>query len=219
VAGDIFNIFPVGADYIVMYMVDVSGHGVPAAMLTVSVSQMLQPGLGRIFASSSGTDENRDAPGPRRVLELLNRAYPFERFNMYFTAVYAVLGVKTGLFTYSSAGHPAPLLLSSGAGVRELTAGGPIVGLSATSEFEEETLSLLPGDKLLLFSDGVTDRRNSSGEAFGQERLDAAFEGSQEKSAADTISEIGRALETFGGSSDLEDDVSLLGIGYLGGVK
>ena len=101
--GDIFNIFKIDAEHLGVYMLDVSGHGVPAAMVTVSVSQFLQQ-------NSVQLQKNSSIMPPVEVLDALDKEFPFERFNNFFTITYFIINVKTGDTVYSNAGHPSPIL-------------------------------------------------------------------------------------------------------------
>jgi ketosteroid isomerase-like protein len=136
---------------------DVSGKG-PAAAL---VAAMLQ-GMFSLAGDSSD--------GPGVVVGRLNRAlHQRDIAPRYATFFYGILE-PDGRFTYSNAGHPPPLLVSS-SGVRPLTAGGPILGVFESAIFPSDTVTLLPGDSLICYSDGVTDAEDPDGADFGLDRL------------------------------------------------
>lgn len=140
---------------------DVSGKG-PAAAL---VAAMLQ-GMFSLVGDPH--------TGPGEVVGRLNRAlYQRDIAPRYATFLYGILE-SDGRFTYSNAGHPPPLLVGA-SGVRPLTAGGPILGVFESAAFPSDTVTLLPGDALICYSDGVTDAEAPDGTDFGLERLiDAA---------------------------------------------
>ncbi|MDX9822977.1 MAG: response regulator, partial [Syntrophales bacterium] len=126
IGGDIFNVFRADDRTLGLYMVDVSGHGVPAALLTASISQALRLNGDIVIGEDGGG--KRSPRSPKEVLERLDREYPLERFDRYFTIVYALLDTKKGALVYSSAGHPPPLLIRAGRRIQRLDKGGTIIG-------------------------------------------------------------------------------------------
>src|SRR4030095_9458948 len=128
VGGDIFNIDQLDETHLAMFMLDVSGHGVSSAMVTVSVSQSLTPQLGYLLKKRQPLPPYYAITPPAEVLRALDEEYPFERFSTYFTLSYLVLDCRCGRLRYSSAAHPPPLLRQSGEVVR-LREGGAIIGL------------------------------------------------------------------------------------------
>ena len=153
--GDIFNIFKIDAEHLGIYMLDVSGHGVPAAMVTVSVSQFLQQNSAQLL-------QNPSIMAPAEVLNALDKEFPFERFNNFFTITYFIINVKNGDTIYSNAGHPFPILLHKSETIELLKKGGPTVGIGVVDdldvgkiEFEEGQLKMLAGDNLFLYTDGI----------------------------------------------------------------
>jgi sigma-B regulation protein RsbU (phosphoserine phosphatase) len=110
--GDIFNMFQLDDDHWGIYMLDVSGHGVQAAMVTVSVSQFLQPNSGHLLSRKSGkSGTTSELRAPADVLVALDTEFPFERFNNFFTITYLIINTKTGELRYSNAGHPHSIVL------------------------------------------------------------------------------------------------------------
>jgi phosphoserine phosphatase RsbU/P len=212
VAGDLFNVFQLDDDHLGFYLLDVSGHGVPAAMVTVSASQFLHPGAGGLIDPGPG----KSLRSPQHVLTRLDETYPIERFGKYFTIVYGILNTKNGACTYSNAGHPFPLLLSRDGEITTLEAGGPILGMGAVLPFEQETVFLRPGDKLLLYTDGIVDQRNKEDERCGEDRFYHWLTQSVALRGEATLERLSERLIKFSESRELEDDVSLLCFEYLG---
>ncbi len=132
IGGDVFNAVPLTEKTCALYIVDVSGHGVPSALVTVSVSQSLAPSGGIALKPGTCTPES-----PGAVLARLDQEYPHERFESFFTIVYLTLDTSSGEVRYSSAGHPAPFLLKKGRPPRPLKEGGTIIGLGDGFGFEE----------------------------------------------------------------------------------
>lgn len=164
IGGDIYNVVPLDAGTVAVFIADVSGHGVASALLTVSLAQRLSPA--GVFAGSRS---------PAAILSSLEREYPFERFDKYFSLALLVLDLGTGAIRYASAGHPAPFVVGRDGAVRELEAGGPVIGMGFGLEFDEGTETLGSGERLVLYTDGVSDDVSIEGERFGASRLHAHF--------------------------------------------
>lgn len=200
IGGDIFNIIKCGQDKIVFYMLDVSGHDVPSALVTVSVSQYLhQQNTSTNFFLS-----------PKQMMLELDKEYPMERFNRYFTIFYIVLDIRTGIFSYSCAGHPPAIVLSKNKEFKLLDRGGTIIGLNNDLPFEEGEEALSPGDKVFLYTDGVTDVKNKNNELYGTERLYALLEKIKNEPVTEIVNAIQTSLATFGHDVAAQDDISMM---------
>src|SRR6185312_9063353 len=136
---------------------DVAGKGPPAALL----SAMMQG----IFAAQAAASDTPSETIARVNLALYKRGIE----SRFVTLMYGTLE-PDGKLTYCNAGHNPPLVVGKG-GVRRLETGGPIVGLFEGASFEEETVSLAPGDWLIVFSDGVSEALSADGEEFGESRI------------------------------------------------
>lgn len=213
IGGDILNVMRLNEDYLAFYMLDVSGHGVPAALVTVSVHQTLSPQTGFIAKKRIVVPPYYEIVTPREVLKRLDEGYPIERFEKFFTIVYLVLNHKTGSLVYSNAAHPHPVLIRSDGSREFLDKGGTIIGLGGVLDFEEETKQLYPGDKLILYTDGLTECQNEAGEFFGEDRFLCLLSDLRHESVGVILDGVMDALAGFapGGA---QDDVSLLGMEY-----
>jgi sigma-B regulation protein RsbU (phosphoserine phosphatase) len=100
-----------------------------------------------------------------------------EATGQFATVFLAALNEPTMTLTYTNAGHNPPVLLRAGGERQLLDTGGLLVGISATATYEEATLDLRPGDRLILYTDGVTEAARADGEMFGEDRLYAALAG------------------------------------------
>ncbi len=218
VGGDIYNVFELDNDRIVIYMIDVSGHGVPAAMVTVSVSQMLSPTTGYFCdpTESRSTDCARELASPKRVLETLDFNYPVERFDKYFTMSYVVLNHRESTLLSCSAGHPPPILLRSDGQIEFLDQGGSIVGLGGPVPFEEEIKTLSGGDKIVFYTDGLTEYSTGNGELYGIERLEKLLRNLTTSSAEDISEIIVNSLMEFGHNDPPSDDIALVVVDFDG---
>ncbi|MBK8598561.1 MAG: SpoIIE family protein phosphatase [Holophagales bacterium] len=204
IGGDIFDVVSLGAGRTAIYVLDVSGHGVPAALVTVSVSQSLAPMSGIIL------DARGEPSPPSEVLARLDAEYPFERFDMFFTMAYLTFDAATGVLRYASAGHPPPLLLRPGKRPQPLEEGGTIVGLGVGTTFDEGSVVLAPGDRLALCTDGVLETASPAGELFGGERLDDVLVKGAGLALSGLRDLIGREVSVYGAGLPARDDVSLL---------
>ncbi len=142
IGGDIFNVIPLDETHLGFYMLDVSGHGVPSAMVTVSVSQLMTPHSGYLSRKILSPPFHQ-LVSPGEVLKGLDAEYPFERFNKFFTIVYLLLDIPQRRIAYSSAAHPAPLLLHRDGGLELLDKGGTIIGLNGVMVVSLEFLQSL----------------------------------------------------------------------------
>jgi len=213
--GDILNVLPLCGRSVGMYLLDVSGHGVPAALLSVTLSRVLA-------TSDAGStilmarDQNAKRPTiipPGEVAERLNRRFPMSgQRNQYFTMVYAVLDTQTRMLRHAIAGHPAPLLVKRGRSPQPLTGGGFPIGMIEDAEFDDESIQLEPGDRLYFYSDGITEAVNSQGVMLQAEGLIRLIEDNQAGSLNDALASCVEEFKRWCDSVPFTDDISLLAL-------
>jgi len=216
VGGDLLGYTWLDEDTLAAYVVDVCGHGLPAAMVTAAVSISLAPSIisgGRKTSAAHGTPVS-----PKEILESLDREYPFERFNRPFTISYLALNRKTGEFRCSRAGHPLPIVIRSSGELESIEAGGTIIGLDQMLPFDEGVGRLNRGDSILLYSDGVTECVGESG-IFGLEGLIKVLRQSSGGSPESICDRIVKELLRFKGGAVMHDDVTMLALTYNGGLQ
>lgn len=214
--GDLFNVVHLDERTVMVYLFDVCGHGVSAAMVTVSVFQSLSLHTGRIVKRALAAPPYYRIPSPAEVLEDLDSEYPFERFEKFFTIAYVLLDTVSGQVTYSCAGHPPPLLVRADGGSEPLRRGGPVIGMGNIIPFEEGELVLAPGDRLFLYSDGITEYMDPTGAFYGEERLFRKLSSQRKRSLDPACGRLIEDLYAFGRGSAIRDDVTLLGIEFTG---
>jgi len=212
IGGDVFNIFLLDEHHLGIYVLDVSGHGVQAALVTVSVSQMLLPHTGLVVRQNPALASGGDITRPRDVMVLLDREYPMERFDSFFSMIYIVLDVRDGSFAICNAGHMPALVFRRDGRIEKLKKGGTVIGLGGMVPFEQQEEMLYKGDRLLLYTDGVTDFMNSRQELFGKERFIRIAGSLRKRPMEEMVNGIYEAMMAFGDGFPIQDDVSILGI-------
>ena len=217
-AGDTLNVLWVSPDQVAVYIADVSGHGVSAALLSVTLSRWLStiPGQLSLLTADSTSPTGYRVSAPAEVVERLNQQFPFDpSTGQYFTLVYGVLTLSQREIRYVSAGHPPLVHLPLGREGRALSVEGYPVGLVRNPGYEEQVISLAPGDRLVLVTDGVTEAANPAGEQFGLARVLEAAEASRSDSLERQLEGIVERARRWCSCPSFDDDVSLVGVEVL----
>jgi sigma-B regulation protein RsbU (phosphoserine phosphatase) len=201
-ASGFLNVFPLDDRHLGLYVLDVSDRGVAAALLSIAASQLLVR-----IAAPRGTN---DLPPPARVAVGLAEQLSGEATAGHsFSLLYGVFQLETGAFRFISAGHPGPIHLPAGKPPVVLEATGFPVGVGP-GNYREEAVTLRPGDRLVLFSDGVTEARNRDGAHFGVRRLLDTLNQSRLAPLADNLRAVAEAVEKWRGTAPRQDDFSIL---------
>lgn len=216
VGGDLFNLVPLSEDTLMAYLIDVSGHGVSSAMVTVSVYQSLAVHSGRLVKRFLDHPPYYQIPGPAEVLTGLDREYPYERFEKFFTIVYLLLEPSTGKVRYCNGGHPLPIVVRADGTLELLREGGTLIGMGGLVPYREAEVQLLRGDRLYLYSDGVTEYFSAAGELFGEQRLFDFLVNTRNLAVDLSVEKLMDCLREFGGDRPPSDDVSIMGIEFVG---
>ena len=213
--GDILNVLDLNDRRIAMYLLDVSGHGVPAALLSVTLSRVLSarnstpPNPIRCDATAD-VIENQT---PQLIVHQLNQQFPMSSNNgRYFTMAYAVLEVDSGLLRYVLAGHPPPILIRRNQSPKLLTGGGLPVGMFDDAEYEECSIQLNPGDRLFFYSDGITEARSKQGTMLDTEGLIRFIEESHRDLLKESLMTCVENIQHWCTQLPFADDVSLLAL-------
>jgi len=213
VGGDLVNVVRLDEHRYGLFVFDVSGHGVPAAMVAVSVARSLTPGAGTALEPGAGLGAGDGAVvPPADVLRRLDREYPIERFGRFFTICYAVLDARTGEVAYGNAGHPWPIVVRRSGRVAMLDLAGTIIGLDGELPHETGAVVLEPGDRLFLYSDGVTEREGPGAGPFGAGRLTDVLRAAAGSSVDEACEAVVAALARWAGGAAPSDDVTILGL-------
>ncbi len=218
VGGDIYNVFSLDDHYIVMYMIDVSGHGVSSSLVTVSVTQMLQPSTSPLASKAleNCNDKKSVFLSPATLMEILDQKYPYEKFDTYFTMTYLVLDVETGELRYSNAGHPFPVVIRADGTLETLEAGGCMIGLGGMVPFEQGVTTLRPEDRLVIYTDGITEYFDDKGNMFGEDRLYQYLRDLRSLRPQSMLDTLYGEVMLFGNNNPPNDDISMLAIDYYG---
>lgn len=200
VAGDLYD-FLLGDDrYAGLLIADVSGHGVPAALIASMVKM-------------AATSQRAHAAHPAKLLAGMNAALCGNTQGQFVTAAYVHLDAQAGQMRYAAAGHPSMLLLRGGQ-VTEISENGLLLSASEDSAYGEKALPLEPGDRLLLYTDGMLEARNAEGAMFGEESLFKALRGTAGATVAEAADKLIGAVQHWAKSQD--DDLTVLVCDFVG---
>jgi serine phosphatase RsbU (regulator of sigma subunit) len=206
VGGDYFDYFTLSGDRVGVAIADVSGKGVPAALLVSNVQASL-----RAFCN-----------GERPISEAIGQvnrsvARSSSGGGKFITLFYAEVDPTKGIVRYVNAGHNYPMLRRADGTIEELVEGGLLLGLFEDAEYKEGEASFGPGDSLLLYSDGISEAVDSRGLQFGEDRLTALWKGATAVATTDVIGGLLHEVERFRGSAAQSDDMTVVVIGPRAG--
>lgn len=196
--GDSFGYHWVDNDHLAFYLLDVCGHGVGAALLSVSVLNFLR----------SGALPGQEARDPALVLGRLNSTFPMEGHNdMYFSVWYGVYNARSSELDYCSGGHPPALLCSPGEPVKTLSSGGTVIGALNYSQYRTGRVTIPSGSQLYLFSDGAYEIGRPGAEMMTHQEFTELVGGMQ---GPERLTAILSMIRKQHGSMEFDDDFSLM---------
>ena len=198
VGGDYFDFIPIEAHRLAVCLGDVSGKGLPASLLMANLQATLR---GQTLLNASAKE------CVRRSNKLLHLSTSSEKF---VTLFYGILDIQDHSLCFSNAGHENPLLISGGKEPLRLNTGGIVLSIMEEFPYEEETVPLLPGDLLVIYSDGVTDAINTRQELWGEARLTAVVKEHRDAGASALIDHIIAAVQSHAGEAPQMDDITLV---------
>ena len=207
VSGDFFNVVRVSDTAVGVFICDVMGHGVRAALVT-AMMRALEEQLGELAGNPGAllTEMNRALRGILRQLGT----------TLFTTACYIIVDVANGRLTFANAGHPSPLLLhGTPRGVEPITARrvpGPALGLIDDVEYLTHELPIAAGDRILAFTDGLFEVENANAEPFSIERLRESIRSRAGLPLADLLQDVFDEVEHFAQGQEFSDDVCLIGM-------
>lgn len=211
VGGDFFDIAKINQDVMGLFIADVMGHGAQPALITVLIKTLLSELI-------------YELPTPAELLSELNRRYNelIRHTGIFTTAFYLTIDTNKQKVVFSNAGHPPPLLISKDKlELDELSKeSGLALGLNSDYNYQNHETELQKGDTILLYTDGLSDITNQSGEIFGLDNLKSVVNSilkkanNSELQNANFIKEILNAIEKFTGNAPNPDDITVLQVNY-----
>lgn len=208
-AGDNLNYFMMQERYLIFYQLDVAGHGIPSALLSVTLNHLLSPQPGSPMVRFDPHLELKRIVPPVDVVSELNRRFQ-PQGDGYFTMIYGVLDTQTREVRFCQAGHPIPLQISGDGSISPIGNGGFPVGLWPDMTYEETTTILNPGDRLLLYTDGVLECSNPEGVPYSMDHLKKLLQQTTGLSTREALEAVQEDLERWCGGKNFPDDVSML---------
>jgi sigma-B regulation protein RsbU (phosphoserine phosphatase) len=210
-AGDILDVLPLDDRFTALYLLDVSGHGVPAALLSVTLNRVLttrDPASSVLLDGAAGS-----VAAPSDVAARLNRQFPMATIrNRYFTMVYGVLDSETGVLRYTLAGQPPPVLVRAGQPPRLVEGSGFPVGIVDEPGYDDYTVELGSGDRIYFYSDGITEASNAAGDMLDNDGFLGLIEASRALPLEESVKRCIADLEQWTRPVPFADDVSLLAL-------
>jgi len=196
VGGDCLAVFPHGEHRAALCVADVAGKGLPAALMMSNMHAALKSAAADLM--------------PRDLCAQLNQLIcDYIPTNRFVSCFYGSLDTQERVLRFTNAGHNPPLLVRSNGQMLRLEAGGRVLGALTDSNYAQQEIQLTSGDRLVLFTDGVTEVRNAFGEEFGEEGLRAVLARAHQHSAAKLQSTIMNQVSRFCGDR-FDDDAALM---------
>ena len=204
VGGDLFD-FRIRNEKLFFCIGDVSGKGIPAALVMTMISSM--------FQTLSASEDS-----PVRIMTAINSSISARNENLMFVTLFVgALDLSTGLLQYTNAGHNAPFVISGGeAGMMPVDANIP-VGIMADWAYSLQEMTLSPSTILFLYTDGLTEATRNDGELFQEERVRENLSGHDENTSAERlVADMTAAVNRFTGDAEQSDDLTMLVLKWLG---
>jgi sigma-B regulation protein RsbU (phosphoserine phosphatase) len=200
VAGDFYDFILANDNEAGLLIADVSGHGVPAALIASMVKL-------------AATTRRADAENPSTLLQGMNATLCGNTHNQFVTAAYIYLNAATQELRYSAAAHPPVLILRNGE-IIEITENGLMLAAFDFAAYTSVTHSIRPGDRFVLYTDGLLEAADAHEEEFGRERLHAVIRETANLSQAEAADRIMSSIQRWSVSQN--DDLTLLLCDYTG---
>jgi sigma-B regulation protein RsbU (phosphoserine phosphatase) len=210
VGGDLVGFFRAGPNKVALFAIDVSGHGIASALLTARLAGYLSDGSPeQNIALAHDTDGTFTARPPAEVATRLNMLMIDEmKSDLYFTMILGYVDLTTGRVDIAQCGHPNPVVLRADGGVEFHGNGGLPVGLISDARYDQWHLMLEPGDRLLLYSDGLTECADESGELLDESGLTRIVTDNADLTGNDFFEALVWDLDLFSAGHDFADDLS-----------
>lgn len=215
VCGDSFNYFMLDQRNMAFFQCDVVGHGIAAAMVSFALTRYLSPDSGMLLSKPQTnvavTHQCPQITSPEDVVAALNQRF-LEKGEQAqsFTMIYGVLDIATGKGRLCQAGHPYPMIIDIDGRSSQVGAGGFPVGMLSEATYQGIDFHLAKGERMILYSDGISECHNNDGVAYDAQRLAASLVTDNETSLDVQVNNVINQLQIWREGANLEDDVSLL---------
>jgi len=205
VGGDFYDFFFIDDHRLCFAIGDVSGKGVPASLFMALTKTMFRATGGRQNATAE------------TIISRLNGEICRDNESCMFVTVFCgVLDVRSGQVEYSNAGHNLPYVLSNGVVTAVPKTGGMALGVTESVDFHAGRLLLKPGDRLVLYTDGVTEAMDKDDQLFSESRMEETLQGVNGQSSEEVIKRVVKDVHHFSAGAPQSDDITLLVLGYTG---
>jgi phosphoserine phosphatase RsbU/P len=204
VAGDFYQFVRPDSNHLGILVADVSGHGVPAALISSMIKVAMQSVAG--FADD-----------PAQVLGGLNRILSNEAYGQFTSAAYMWIDTENRNALYSAAGHPPLLCWKNACGeLQHVESNGLLFGVALGSKYPVRSLAVEPGDRFLIYTDGLIEPENARGESFGDRRLEQVVRDNRSQTASELIQQLLSELRKWQPASmSQQDDITLIVVDFL----
>jgi serine phosphatase RsbU (regulator of sigma subunit) len=202
IGGDFYDHARLADEVFSFALGDVAGKGSPAALLSALVQGILTAQHATVISIADAVAHVNEA--------LVRRELDGKFVTLFYGRI-----TPDGRLSYCNAGHNPPLLVGRG-GIRRLETGGPVVGLFPEMAFEDDVVQLMPGDQLIVYSDGLPDAENSAGEEMGEEALESAIRASASLDPQRQLDALFDHVAAFSGEAAQNDDRTALVLRYIG---
>jgi phosphoserine phosphatase RsbU/P len=205
VGGDFYDFFMIDNDHLGLVIADVSGKGVPAALFMA---------ISRTIIRTTALN----GLSPDQCMKYTNNLLNKESINeMFVTAFYGILDIKTGELQYSNAGHNPPYLIRKNASLMEFEITGDIIlGIIKDADYQCKTIKMEAGDTLFLFTDGVSEAENTKQELFGNPLLEKVLQDFYNSTPEELCKTMFDRVKDFAGDAEQSDDITMLALKYRG---
>ena len=205
IGGDLYDVIPISKTEFGVMIADVSGHGVPAALVAAMTKVTLSTWANVISS-------------PAKLLKKINEEMtPLLRLGQFLTMLFGVVNVETRTLRFATAGHPGPIVVRRDGKTEQVEAAGLVIGAVRTdtgtlSEPQETEVTLRPGDRIVFYTDGLTEVHNEAAELYGEERLLQSISRHRLSTLERMIDGILEESERFRGSAPAADDAAVVAV-------
>ncbi len=210
VGGDFYDFFAVNEHTLCVLIGDVSDKGTPSALFMARSLSLVR------FAVMHSASTNGGTPEPAEIFQQVNPELCKNNSTRMFVTLYlGFLNVQTGHHHYANAGHISPIICSTG-GVRQITETSPDMplGINVAAKYQNHSAQLLPGEQMILFTDGVTDAMNPTREFFGIQRLKHLISRQRNPTPVTMVEAITTGIKSFSQNADQFDDITIVALAH-----